>query len=103
MVTTSGRRSGSHSAARRAGVLSLALALASLFVAGTPAGAGQGPYPVSYDFMLNAIQNGGAASSPGENIWSCKPSAAHPEPVVLVHGTGGNAATNWGTYSALLA
>ncbi|MFE5872475.1 esterase/lipase family protein [Streptomyces roseifaciens] len=37
----------------------------------------------------------GATVSSGWNDYSCKPSAAHPRPVVLVHGTLGNSWDNW--------
>ncbi|MFD7548854.1 lipase family alpha/beta hydrolase [Streptomyces sp. NPDC059578] len=38
----------------------------------------------------------------GWNDWSCRPSAAHPEPVVLVHGLGANGWDNFLTLAPTL-
>ena len=62
------------------------------------------PLPVSYNFLSGAamaITQPGAQLS-GANDWSCRPSAAKPRPVVLVHGTAGGGVTNWPTYGPLL-
>jgi len=64
------------------------------------------PYPVPNQFLLDAIRaalQGGAVSPPGTNNWACRPTAQHPEPVVLVHGFLANRNNNWQTYGPLLA
>lgn len=77
---------------------------ASVVVGGTAAGAAP-KYPVPYTFLTSALLAGPNADAdpPGANIWTCKPSAAHPEPVVLTHGLTGNKNTNWQTFAPLLA
>lgn len=84
--------------------LALVLSFLIALTLGTPAaGAAEKPLPVPYNFLPAALLGGmPGANAPGTNIWSCKPSAAHPRPVVLVHGTMGNRATNWQTYGPLL-
>ncbi|WP_305092375.1 triacylglycerol lipase [Prescottella sp. R16] len=44
-----------------------------------------------------------ADALPGANNWSCAPSAAHPVPVVLVHGTNAGSVATWKTVAPALA
>src|SRR5512133_975043 len=67
----------------------LAATLATLAVALAPAAA-------SADAVSDLLP---AVSPPGANDFTCKPTAAHPSPVVLVHGTVEGATENWSTAS----
>ena len=59
--------------------------------AASPASAATGPSQASFIGALGySIGNGASVDPPGTNDWNCKPSAAHPRPVVLVHGTWEN-------------
>lgn len=87
---------------RRLTLVLLGLLTASLLTA-APARAADKPLPVPYSFLPTALFGGiPGSNAPGTNDFSCKPSAAHPNPVVLVHGTAGNRSTNWQTYGPLL-
>ncbi len=91
---------------RTLALASLVLATLLLAVAGAaPAATAAERYPVTYNFLSSAVLAGAHmdADPPGANDWSCRPTARHPRPVVLVHGTFGNKNTNWQTYAPLLA
>ena len=84
---------------------SIALVLATgLLVAVMARPAHAASYPVEYSLL--AARSAAFAPDtppPGANIWSCRPTAAHPRPVVLVHGTFSNEDENWASLSPLLA
>ena len=59
-----------------------AIIATAALVAASPASAA--PYPVSYDFSQGVLAQAAHPDSPpaGANDWSCRPSQAHPRPVV---------------------
>jgi pimeloyl-ACP methyl ester carboxylesterase len=79
-------------------------ATVTTLTAAAPAASAQN-LPVSYDFLASAAAHALAPATPppGANDFSCRPTAAHPYPVVLVHGTLGNMNDNWQTAAPILA
>ncbi len=78
------------------------LAAAVLLGAAAPSAQAAGSLPVIYNGLYGYAHVSGAASPPGSNNWSCTPSAAHPRPVVLVHGTFADMSDSWQALSPLL-
>lgn len=62
----------------------------------------QASEPVIYNGTLGYLHVSSTASPPGANNFACKPTAAHPRPVVLVHGTFGDMSDSWQALSPLL-
>jgi triacylglycerol esterase/lipase EstA (alpha/beta hydrolase family) len=60
------------------------------------------PLRVIYNGIYGYAHVSSKASPPGANRWSCRPSAAHPYPVILVHGTFGDMSDSWQALSPLL-
>jgi triacylglycerol esterase/lipase EstA (alpha/beta hydrolase family) len=61
--------------------------------------------PVDYDFAAGALAgfNSPETPPPGADNFGCKPTSAHPYPVILVNGTFANQDDNWQAASPLLA
>ncbi|MGW7514445.1 esterase/lipase family protein [Streptomyces sp. NPDC054796] len=100
-----------HRRTRRLGVLAAGIALTLTFptAGAVAAGArpGNGPDPVprgidTFPVALIASLSRPDASPPGANDWGCRPTAAHPRPVVLLHGTFTNAFNSWNELSPKL-
>jgi triacylglycerol esterase/lipase EstA (alpha/beta hydrolase family) len=81
-------------------LVAVAFAVVTLALTATPALAGQ--LPVIYNGIYGYAHASPTASPPGANNWSCKPSSAHPYPVILVHGTFGDMSDSWQALSPLL-
>jgi hypothetical protein len=77
---------------------------AALTLVAAPGAQAATKLPVPYNLFPGVEQQLTAPDSPppGANNWTCRPSAAHPNPVVLAHGLGANQTVNWQTYSPLL-
>ncbi|MER5884018.1 alpha/beta fold hydrolase [Streptomyces sp. NPDC001941] len=116
-IRTNARRVPARPSPRRPGAGALVLALAAALVLGpsaaapasprTPpvpgAGAAAGPeglasYPLA---ALGSLLRPDAAP-PGADDFSCRPTAAYPRPVVLLHGTYANAFAAWNRLAPLL-
>jgi len=80
-----------------AGALLAATSLASAAQASTT-------LPVNYDFLAGATATALTPTTPppGANNFSCRPTSAHPYPVVLVNGTFANMDDNWQAASPIL-
>ncbi|MBV8464289.1 MAG: alpha/beta fold hydrolase [Acidimicrobiales bacterium] len=88
-------------------VLSLLAGVIFVPSVATADGAASPPhYPVVWSFLTTAVvagaENGPDVPPPGSNV-PCAPSALHPDPVILVHGLGGDQNDNWQTLSPFLA
>ena len=57
------------------------------------------PTTPSWHFLLDFLTYATRTNPPGMNDWTCLPSARHPRPVILVHGTFVSQSSSWGSFS----
>ena len=88
------RRCGWRGAA--AGLIAAAALLAG-------ASAAQAEYPVIYNLPAGWAATEAGQPPQGANDWSCKPTAVHPNPVVLVPGLSGSSGRDYQAAAPLLA
>jgi triacylglycerol esterase/lipase EstA (alpha/beta hydrolase family) len=81
------------------------LLIAGAALAAAPLSAQARALPVNWDFAAGALAGFTSPQTPppGADNFGCKPSSAHPDPVILVNGTFGNQDDNWQAASPLLA
>ncbi|MGF0316922.1 esterase/lipase family protein [Nocardia fluminea] len=76
---------------------------ATAHAAPAPPAAGQLPVPWTILAAVGAQLSAPGQAPAGTNDWTCRPSAEHPKPVVLVHGGFINQTLGWQTMAPLLA
>lgn len=85
-----------------AAVCAAAATALTMTIGGTAAAAEELPVPPTFFSGIGPELAYPGGDLPGVNDWDCVPSAEHPNPVILVHGTGGGAQTNWGPMAPAL-
>lgn len=94
-----------RSRSRRAFVAVVATTVATTGVAAIAAGTASASYPVNWSFPAAVATGSWLPDLPpaGANDWGCHPGSAHPDPVVLIHGTLENENDNWQALAPTLA
>jgi len=62
-----------------------------------------GPVQTRHAAALQYAEEHPDSAPPGANDFACRPTPAHPDPVVLVHGSDSDAYTDWAALSPMLA
>jgi pimeloyl-ACP methyl ester carboxylesterase len=103
------RRGSSKRLRRRARRTAVSSVLGAVALIGSMLGGGtasaQSSLPIAYSFAAAFVAHVTTPTQPppGANDFSCHPSAAHPYPVVLVHGTYLTMSDTWQAAAPLLA